>query len=385
MKAAFHYVVRSKLIRFNENNEIDFLELEEKFEYDSPIIARGQAFDRYQSFIEVLLESKNKKYTNDREARKELKSFYDPEIDSKIVMGGQEVDFRGGWRFGIGIFMVEDQPSQVSFSNSVMEYYIHGIGDVGGYLDIDDDYLVIVLEIELKSYRDHNYETAGKEIEIVYCSKVAWEDEKYRPFEPALYCILETPYDWDGYDKPYWWGDPDEEEIKEPEQFPIAYENLIASGENHQVEFKSALVYNFSSGRGGIGIKGIVAKAICAFLNSKGGFLFIGVGDDGKIQGLDHDFNLADKKNAKDFFRLEYDQMLEHFLSFSVKDNVTGDFYEVEGKEIFVVTVAPSKRRPIFLKGQDGKEFYVRGEASSRKITDMEELTNYCLDRFTNQ
>ena len=155
-------------------------------------------------------------------------------------------------------------------------------------------------------------------------------------------------------------------------------------GENNQIEFKPTLLYNFSTERAGISIKGIIAKAICAFLNSNGGFLLIGVNDNGNVQGLDFDYKLSGNKNPKDFFQLEFDQMLEYFLSFSVKSNVVGQFYEVEGKDIYVVTVTPNKRRPIFMKGQNGKEFYVRGEASSRQLTDIEQLVNYCIDRWTN-
>ena len=159
---------------------------------------------------------------------------------------------------------------------------------------------------------------------------------------------------------------------------------MISMGENNQIEFKPTLLYNFSTERAGISIKGIIAKAICAFLNSNGGFLLIGVNDNGNVQGLDFDYKLSGNKNPKDFFQLEFDQMLEYFLSFSVKSNVVGQFYEVEGKDIYVVTVTPNKRRPIFMKGQNGKEFYVRGEASSRQLTDIEQLVNYCIDRWTN-
>ena len=77
--------------------------------------------------------------------------------------------------------------------------------------------------------------------------------------------------------------------------------------------------------------------------------------------------------------------MLQHFLSFSVKNRVSGKFHELEDKEIFVVEVNPSKKRPIFLNGREGKEFYVRGEASSRRLIDIEDITNYCLDRFIEE
>jgi hypothetical protein len=74
--------------------------------------------------------------------------------------------------------------------------------------------------------------------------------------------------------------------------------------------------------------------------------------------------------------------MLKHFLDFSVRNSVSGQFYRYLGTEIYVVTVSPSRRRPIFIRGQNGKEFYVRGEASSRQLSDPEELVNYCLDKW---
>jgi hypothetical protein len=51
-------------------------------------------------------------------------------------------------------------------------------------------------------------------------------------------------------------------------------------------------------------------------------------------------------------------------------------------KTFLLWLVTPSKRRPIFLKGQNEKEFYVRGEASSRQLTDIEELVNYCIEKW---
>ena len=140
--------------------------------------------------------------------------------------------------------------------------------------------------------------------------------------------------------------------------------------------------FNFKTQKGGISIKEIIAKTICAFLNSNGGFLFIGVDDDGKIQGLDYDYQLSNGKKPKDFFQLEFDQMIEHFIGFSIKSNIDGQFYRAEGKDIFIVTVSPSKNRPVFLKSQNEKKFYVRGEASSRQIIDVEEIIKYCLSRF---
>lgn len=381
--AAFHYVVKAKLIRhIKGSGEIEFLQFEDKFENENPIVARNLAFKHYQNYIDVLLEAKHNKYISDKQAREELISFIDPGTKTKIQLGESEVEFSDTFGNGIGIFLIVDipKPDNVYDDKEGEEILIHGIGNIS-YLSDDPDRLIFELQRESDYYTFFNYQTDNNLVEVVYCSRDEWE-EGYRDDEPATYQILNTPFDWTGLDKPYWWGEPNEEEIEEIQQTPKTLEEIISDGESNQVEFKPALLYNFSTGKAGIGIKGIIAKAICAFLNSNGGFLIIGVSDKGEPQGLSYDFSLAENKNEKDFFMLEFDQMLEYFLSFSIKSNVSGQFYQMDDKDIFVVTVSPSKRRPIFLKGQNGKEFYVRGEASSRQLIDIEELVNYCIEKW---
>lgn len=381
--AAFHYLVKAKLIRHTKGvGEIEFLQFEDKFEDENPIFARNLAFKHYQNYVDVLLEAKQKIYYSDKQAREELKSFIDPGTNTKIQIGGNEVEFSDAFGNGIGIFLVVDipKPDNVDADKHGEEIFIHGIGNIG-LLSEDPDRLIYELQKEYEYYKFYNYDTQNKIVEVSYCSRDEWE-EGYRDDEPSTYQILETPFDWTGLDKPYWWGESEDEQTNEIQSAPRTVEEIIQEGETNQVEFKPALLYNFLSGKGGIGIKGIIAKSICAFLNSNGGFLIIGITDKGELQGLSYDYSLAGEKNKKDFFMLEFDQMLEHFLSFSVKSNVSGEFYQLNQEDIFVVTVTPNKRRPIFLKGQKGKEFYVRGEASSRQLTDIEEIVNYCIEKW---
>lgn len=388
--AAFHYVVKAKLIRhIKGSGKIEFLQFEDKFENENPITARNLAFKHYQNYIDVLLEAKQKNYNSDKQVREDLKSFIDPGTKTKIQIGEREVEFSDDFGNGIGVFLIVDipKPDKIYDAKKGEEIFIHGIGNITSLNHPDS--LISELDREYDYYQYNKYETQNNIIEIVFCNSEEWAEgylgngqwlDSYG--EPNSYKILETPFDWTGLDKPYWWGEPNQEEIEEIQQTPKAIEEIILDGESNQVEFKPALLYNFSSGKAGIGVKGIIAKAICAFLNSNGGFLIIGVTDKGEAQGLSYDFSLSENKNEKDFFMLEFDQMLEHFLSFSVKSNVSGQFYQLDDKDIFVVTVSPSKRRPIFLKGQTGKEFYVRGEASSRQLSDIEELVNYCIEKW---
>ncbi len=88
---------------------------------------------------------------------------------------------------------------------------------------------------------------------------MAWEDGSD---EIAIntYKILKTPFDWEGYDKPYWWRK--QEEI---EPVPKTIERLIQQGESNQVEFKTTL--HFKKGNGTINIKEDISKTICASFN----------------------------------------------------------------------------------------------------------------------
>lgn len=391
MKAAIHYIVKVKIIVHNKDtNEIDFQEFERKFENENPILAREDAFDDYEHHIKnFLLGSKNKEYKSDRQAREDLKSFIDHGTKTKFKFGEKEVGFSDSYGNGIGVYLVIDEPKPNSDDKIGDELFIHGI-KAGLFSNdtVDTSSIMFALTMELDYYRHYNYDTKNKEIEVIYCDNEEWDEPDNE--EPSTNNILETPFDWEGYDKPYWWGEPVVEEHANTKKLQLTIEEIIQHGENHKVEFKSSLLYHFKTGKAGISIKEKIAKAICAFLNSDGGALFIGVRDDKTVQGLDdYDFQLANRKNPKDFFLCEYDDMIKQFLGLSTKSHIDGYFYEIDRKNIFVVVVSPNKRRPIFLKRRerDGeeikeiKEFYIRLEASTHKLSDIEEIVNYWVER----
>lgn len=422
MAAAFHYIVKSKLIRTKKDNKYEFLEFEDKFIEEEPILAREKAFNHYQNYIDVLLQSKGKSYISHNCTKEELKSFTDAEpiqfLNSeeasielaheenqtneaeKNILENNEYNIirqqyfekiSGSLYYFIGIYMVIDVPLSDENDNKGEQFAIHGIG-----FDWNDtDLLIYGLDDEFKYYKKNKYNTNNKEIRVTYCNSSEWEDgylgngkweDSYH--EPNTYQILETPFDWTGYDKPYWWrksttenvdeiNDVDEvEEISEIEKI----KHIIQGGESEYVEFKPALHYNFKTNEAGISIKNKIAITICSFLNSKGGFLFIGLNDDGSVQGLDKDFSLSDKPNARDYFQNQFDDTIRQFLSFSVKSNITGKFQEIEDKTIFFVCVTPSQR-PVFLKKPKEKEFWVRGNAGNNKL-DIEQTVNYCFDKW---
>ncbi len=100
-------------------------------------------------------------------------------------------------------------------------------------------------------------------------------------------------------------------------------QELIAGGESQTVEFKR----RFTSPEK-------IAKELCAFANTQGGYLLFGVDDDRTIVGVE-----SEKQEI---------ELISLVCSFYVEPPLDVDVWIVtlEGKDVIVVYVAPSPRRP---------------------------------------
>ncbi len=133
---------------------------------------------------------------------------------------------------------------------------------------------------------------------------------------------------------------------------------LIAEGESSIVEFKRKA----SSPEK-------VAKEICAFANSKGGFLIIGVDDDRKVVGVESEKSEID--------------IIEIACQFCIYPPVTPKGIEVinyNRKEVIVVEIGESRNKPHTIesldeKGNTRRFAYIRlGEKSVLASKEMKRL-----------
>lgn len=188
MAAAFHYLVKAKLIRFIDNREIDFIQLNEKFVNINPIEAREQAFNYYQNYIDVLLEAKGRRYQSDKDARENLDSFIDPGTITKKLYKEVELELSDSFGNGIGVYMVIDQtiPDEIFDDKVGDEHLIHGIGHIGyGYQGFMDG-----LSHEFCYYEHFKYDVKNyKQIIDFY---------EYDVDVTEAIEILKTPVDWTG-------------------------------------------------------------------------------------------------------------------------------------------------------------------------------------------
>ncbi|RSC31104.1 DUF262 domain-containing protein [Agrobacterium sp. FDAARGOS_525] len=165
----------------------------------------------------------------------------------------------------------------------------------------------------------------------------------------------------------------------------ISLEDLIAEGENEEVEFKQTLRWDIKLGTVNKELEGVIMKTIAAFANAHGGTLLIGVSDNGEITGLDNDYKSLNGGN-RDKFELHLKTLIintfgEAFAATKVKLA----FPEVDEKEICRVDILPANK-PIYIKladkgGAVQDRFYVRNGNSSREMTGDQAIA-YIKERF---
>lgn len=381
MSASIHYIVKSKLIRFIKEGEINFIEINEKFENDNPIEAREKAFDFYQNNIDVLLQGKDKKYLSHEQAEEDLNPFVDSGIMVKWNELAEGFEFPNSYGNGIGVYMVVDKPIEdYVFDDKIgEEFLIHGIS----YNRNDPQAFMDSLTHEYLYYNQFNYDTKN------YAIKVNFYEADANEVNEEI--ILKTPFDWTGYDKLY--NSIDEGITSVDQTISVnSFKECIELGEGNQIEFKSSLVSFKKDENVGYSKHVIfkIVKAIASFLNSNGGILFIGVKDDKSILGLDSDFSLtqSESETPKDYFKKQVDYIIKNnFKPFATY--IKGDFIEIEGKIIYAFIVEPSST-PVFVFNNTDrddknhkKEFYVRlTGASSIHYYDIEEIVSYCLNHW---
>jgi predicted HTH transcriptional regulator len=170
-----------------------------------------------------------------------------------------------------------------------------------------------------------------------------------------------------------------------PSETPVTLEELIAEGEDDELEFKSSLRWDFGEGKVNKRLEDVVVKTIAAFANGQGGTLLIGVKDDGEILGLEGDFHALGGAD-RDQFEVHLRNVLNtHFGTSFVTNKLHIAFPSVQDVEICQLDIALSQK-PIIItlkdkNGQEQEKFYVRSGNSSQELS-LNEMQSYMTERF---
>lgn len=156
------------------------------------------------------------------------------------------------------------------------------------------------------------------------------------------------------------------EKLSEDEAISESLEEIIKKPENEHLEFKSTLRYSIKGQIVDTAVEKSSLKTICAFLNTDGGKLIIGITDDRIPLGLDNDYNTLNMHNSDGFqthlLNLIKSRVGEEFFKF-----IEVSFPKILDKELCVVNVHNSNKPAVYKEGIL-QEFYQRVGNGSRLI-----------------
>lgn len=156
---------------------------------------------------------------------------------------------------------------------------------------------------------------------------------------------------------------------------------LVAAGEHQFVEYKSSLVWDYYQKKANKGLNQPVMKSLVAFMNSSGGFLLIGVDDEGKVLGLEPDLQTL-RKPTVDAFETAFNAAFNKMIGVEFRQFVDVAFPELDEKPICVLRVRPSTH-PAFLLDQGNEKFYIRAGNASQSLT-ISQANRYIQRRFAS-
>ncbi len=140
--------------------------------------------------------------------------------------------------------------------------------------------------------------------------------------------------------------------------------SLIKKGEDEVLEFKSTYKWDINKNKMNKELPHEISIALCAFLNSEGGTLLIGITDNGKVYGLEKDIKLF-----KTLDKLQQD------ITNTIRRDLGGsgmDFKmstkKINSKIICIIEIDSSKNS-VFYKN---REFYIRRGSASHNLNPKE-------------
>lgn len=168
--------------------------------------------------------------------------------------------------------------------------------------------------------------------------------------------------------------------LQKPKEAGTTIEDLIAQGENEQLEYKSSMRWDYKEQKVTKIPQKAVAKTMAAFMNSSGGTLLIGLKDEGEVLGVEQDLTTLKDKPNLDGFGLAFTQLLGNYLGMDRAALVELTFAEIEGKTLAVAS-CPASGQPVFIQDGNDAEFWVRVGNSSRPLNVLE-TSQYIQQRW---
>ena len=150
---------------------------------------------------------------------------------------------------------------------------------------------------------------------------------------------------------------------------------IVKQGESETVEFKSTLRVDLETKNKDKKIESAVIKTLAGLLNTEGGTLLIGIGDDGSSIGIQLDNFKSEDKMSLHLVNLVKSRIAAHAMT-----NIHMHFEDYLGNRIMRVECDPSNE-PVYVKEGNEERFYVRMGASTDHLPPSQ-IPDYTRERF---
>jgi hypothetical protein len=159
--------------------------------------------------------------------------------------------------------------------------------------------------------------------------------------------------------------------------------------ENTYLEFKPAL--SIPKKDPSRSIEAEYFEAICAFLNTNGGALFIGVDNQGNIKGIDRDYPfLSNYSNSpyplspnQDGYEQLFDELFSKYIGKEHLKKIKLRFWKKMGKTVAIVGVEGKSPKPVYFRDPKlrNERFFIRGTGTTREL-DGRKRREYLNENF---
>lgn len=159
-------------------------------------------------------------------------------------------------------------------------------------------------------------------------------------------------------------------------EYDFATEKVIRKGEGTSIEFKESTSKE---------CKNAIIETICAFLNTNGGTILIGVKDNSEVVGVkdknNKNANMTNK--AIDSFINSVSQIIRRKVGATAASNIRYNIEDYNGKRLIRINCLPA-RQPAILSPGKGKDqiFFIRSGAETVRIRTIRQILEYNKKRF---
>ncbi len=151
-------------------------------------------------------------------------------------------------------------------------------------------------------------------------------------------------------------------------------DSIIAEGESEYLEFKSSYRYDLKQGKVNKALEIVIMKTLAGMMNSEGGTLLIGVDDEGKVLGMEQDYNTLKRKDRDGFEQLLNSGVADK-LGTPACEWIKVFFHQKGDLEVCRIRVVPAPQ-PVYLKDGKDSKFYIRTGAGTRAMN-LEEAIGF--------